>query len=83
MFLNMSYVFIKNVTELLIFFNKISSFFSAAFGLLIVRMYERVSICASSESNMQILIVRYTVISLVNIYVFLKIGVSYNDLQNL
>lgn len=83
MFLNMSYVFVKNVTELLIFFNKISSFFSAAFGLLIVRMYERVSICASSESNMQILIVRYTVISLVNIYVFLKIGVSYNDLQNL
>lgn len=54
MFLNMSYVFIKNVTELLIFFNKISSFFSAAVGLLIVRMYERVSICASSESNMQI-----------------------------
>lgn len=83
MFLNMSYVFIKNVTELLIFFNKISSFFSAAVGLLIVRIYERVSICASSESNMQILIVRYTVISLVNIYVFLKIGVSYNDLQNL
>lgn len=27
MFLNMSYVIIKNVTELLIFFNKITPFF--------------------------------------------------------